>query len=59
MEGDGDIVADAYNQLQEVCIAAADVSYPNTKAVTIQLANSDVESACLFENAKAYARPAL
>ena len=59
MEGDGDIIVDAYNHLHEVCTAAADVSYPNTKAVTIQLANSDVESARLFENTKAYARPAL
>ena len=59
MEGDGHIIVDAYNHLQEVCTAAVDVSYPNTKAVTIQLANSDVESARPFENAKAYARPAL
>ena len=59
MEGDGDIIVDAYNHLQKVCTAAEDVSYPNTKAVTIQLANSDVEAARLFENAKAYARPAL
>ena len=59
MEGDGDIIVDAYNHLQEVCTAAAAVSYPNTKAVTIQLAKLDVESARLFENAKAYARPAL
>ena len=59
MEGDGDIIVDAYNLLQEVCTAAADVSYPNTKAVTIQLANTDVEAAHLFENVKAYARPAL
>ena len=59
MEGDGDIIVDVYNHLQEVCTAAVDVSYPNTKAVTIQLANSIVESARLFENAKAYAWPAL
>ena len=58
MGGDGNIIVDAYN-LQEVGAAAVDVSYPNTKAVTIQLANSDVEAARLFENAKAYARPAL
>ena len=59
MEGDGDIIVDAYNHLQELCTAAAEVSYPNTKAVTIQLANSDVEAARQFENAKAYARPTL
>ena len=59
LEGDGDIVVDAYGHLQEVATAAADVLYPNAKALAQQLTNSEAEATRLFHDAKAFSRPAL
>ena len=59
LEGDGDIIVDAYNHLQEVANAAVDICYPNAKAVASLLSGSQEEAQRLPHNAKQYAAPAL
>ena len=59
LEGDGDIIVDAYNHLQEVANAAVDICYPNAKAVASLLSGSQEEAQRLLHNAKQYAAPAL
>ena len=41
MEGDGDIVVDAYDNLQEVATAAELQNYPNTRALAKKYAAAD------------------
>eukprot|EP00117_Sycon_ciliatum_P001327 scpid51838/ scgid7033/ len=41
MEGDGEVIADAYDHLQELTFAVAEPSYPNTLAVAKKLAGDN------------------
>ena len=59
MEGDGDIVVDAYDTLQEVATAAALQNYPNTRAMASKYAGDEVQAEVLFQQARACVQPAI
>ena len=60
MEGDGDIVVDAYNNLQEIATAAVLKHYPNTHAMASKIAGGDGERCTeLIQQAERCIQPAI
>lgn len=60
MEGDGDIIVDAYTNLQEVATAAAMKHYPNTHAMANKIADGNANRFTqLVQNAEKCIQPAV
>ena len=60
LEGDGELVVEAYTHLQEVCEAAAPEYYPRTLAVATELAEGDAAAIqAMMTEAKACVAPAV
>ena len=60
LEGDGELVVEAYTHLQEVCEAAALEYYPRTLAVATELAEGDAAAIqAMMTEAKACVAPAV